>query len=72
LNGGLHGDVVIRTPDQRLRVFVSSSLTEVTGYLDGKKYVTHKLSEPVSGRVGLWSKADSYVLFDCFGVSAAK
>jgi hypothetical protein len=42
--------------------------TEVTGYLDGKKYLTHKLSEPVSGRVGLWSKADSYVLFDGFEV----
>ena len=49
-----------------LRVSVNG--TEVTGYLDGKKYLTHKLSEPVSGRVGLWSKADSYVLFDGFEV----
>jgi hypothetical protein len=53
-----------------LRVTVQG--TEVTGYLDGKKVLTHKLSEPVSGRVGLWSKADSYVLFDGFEVSAAK
>jgi hypothetical protein len=53
-----------------LRVTVQG--TEVTGYLDGKKYLTHKLGEPVSGRVGLWSKADSYVLFDGFEVSAAK
>jgi predicted ATPase len=29
LNGGLHSDVVIRTPDQRLRVFVSSTLGEL-------------------------------------------
>jgi hypothetical protein len=49
-----------------LRVTVQG--TDVTGYLDGKKYLTHKLSEPVSGRVGLWSKADSYVLFDGFEV----
>jgi hypothetical protein len=53
-----------------LRVSVRG--TEVTGYLDGKKYLTHQLSEPVSGRVGLWSKADSYVLFDGFEVSAAR
>jgi len=53
-----------------LRVSVQGS--EVTGYLDGKRYLTHKLSEPVSGRVGLWSKADSYVLFDGFEVSAAR
>jgi hypothetical protein len=49
-----------------LRVSVQG--TDVTGYLDGKKYLTHKLNEPVSGRVGLWSKADSYVLFDGFEV----
>jgi hypothetical protein len=53
-----------------LRVSVNG--TEVTGYLDGKKYLTHTLSEPVSGRIGLWSKADSYVLFDGFEVSAAR
>lgn len=52
-----------------LRVSVQGS--EVTGYLDGKKYLTHKLSEPVSGRVGLWSKADSYVMFDGFHVSGS-
>jgi hypothetical protein len=53
-----------------LRVTVNG--TEVTGYLDGKKVLTHRLAEPVSGRVGLWSKADSYVLFDGFEVQAAQ
>ncbi len=53
-----------------LRLVVNG--TDVTGYLDGKKYLTHKLSEPVSGRVGLWSKADSYVLFDGFEVTTAR
>lgn len=53
-----------------LRVTVNG--TEVTGYLDGKKYLTHELSEPVSGRVGLWSKADSHVLFEGFEVEAAE
>jgi hypothetical protein len=36
----------------------------VTGYLDGKHYLTHELPEPVNGRIGLWSKADSVVYFD--------
>lgn len=36
----------------------------VKGYLDGKHYLTHELDEPVSGRIGLWSKADSVVYFD--------
>lgn len=38
--------------------------TKVEGYLDGKLYLEHTLAEPVSGRIGLWSKADSYVYFD--------
>lgn len=41
---------------------------EVKGYLDGKLYLEHTLPEPVSGRVGVWSKADSVVYFDDFRV----
>src|SRR5215213_4856532 len=36
---------------------------KVQAYLNGKLYLEHTLPEPVSGRVGLWSKADSYVYF---------
>jgi hypothetical protein len=36
----------------------------VTAALDGKPYLTQELPEPVSGRIGLWSKADSLVYFD--------
>jgi hypothetical protein len=43
--------------------------TKVEGYLDGKLYLEHTLPEPVSGRIGLWSKADSYVYFDQFSAS---
>lgn len=53
-----------------LRLVVNG--TEVTGYLDGKKYLTHELSAPVSGRVGLWSKADSYVIFEGFDVTTER
>lgn len=45
--------------------------TRVEGYLDGKLYLTHVLDMPVSGRIGLWSKADSVVYFDDFRVQTA-
>jgi ABC-2 type transport system permease protein len=45
---------------------------KVEGYLDGKLYLEHALPEPVSGRVGLWSKADSYMHFDDFTVVASE
>src|SRR6516225_2322050 len=32
---------------------------------------THQLSEPVAGRVGLWSKADSHMYFDNYTVMPA-
>ena len=38
--------------------------TKLEGYLNGKLYLEHTLPAAVSGRVGLWSKADSYVYFD--------
>src|SRR6266511_3295055 len=45
--------------------------TKVEGFIDGKLYLEHVLSEPVSGRIGLWSKADSHVYFDNFTVTPA-
>jgi hypothetical protein len=36
--------------------------------LDGKHYLDKTLDKEPSGRVGLWSKADSQVLFDDFRV----
>jgi hypothetical protein len=44
---------------------------KVEGYLDGKLYLEHTLPEPVSGRVGLWSKADSHMYFDDYIVMPA-
>jgi hypothetical protein len=43
--------------------------TKVEGYLDGKLYLEHTLSQPISGRIGLWSKADSYMHFGDFKVA---
>ncbi len=45
--------------------------TKVEGYLDGKLYLEHTLPEPVSGRIGLWSKADSHMYFADFAATSA-
>jgi hypothetical protein len=45
--------------------------TKVEGYLDGKLYLEHQLPEPVSGRIGLWSKADSRMYFTDLVVTPA-
>jgi len=44
---------------------------KVESYLDGKRYLEHTLPEPVTGRIGLWSKADSYVYFEDYTVTPA-
>ncbi len=36
----------------------------IQGFLNGKRYVNYKWRENISGKIGLWSKADSYVFFD--------
>src|SRR5215213_637456 len=43
--------------------------TKVEGYLNGKLYLEHTLAQPVAGRIGLWSKADSRMYFDEFKAS---
>jgi hypothetical protein len=45
---------------------------KVEGYLNGKLYLEHEWVAPISGRIGLWSKADSHVYFDDYAVTAAK
>jgi hypothetical protein len=44
--------------------------TKLEGYLNGEKLLDYTLSEPVSGKVGVWSKTDSVTLFDDFNVTA--
>ena len=45
--------------------------TKVEGYLDGKLHLQDTLPQPVSGRIGLWSKADSYMHFTDYTVIMA-
>jgi hypothetical protein len=44
---------------------------KVEGYLDGKLYLAHTLPAPISGRIGLWSKADSHMHFADYTVTSA-
>jgi hypothetical protein len=37
--------------------------------LNGKRLLDYTLAEPVSGKVGLWSKTDSVSYFDEFTVT---
>jgi hypothetical protein len=50
-----------------LKVRISGA--KVEAYLDGKLYLEHTLPAPVSGRIGLWSKADSHMYFDDYTVT---
>jgi hypothetical protein len=50
-----------------LKVHISGN--KVEAFLNGKRYLEHTLPAPVSGRIGLWSKADSYVFFDDYTIS---
>jgi hypothetical protein len=45
---------------------------KIEGVLDGKFHLLHVLPEPVSGKIGLWSKADSYMHFDQFSAIPAE
>jgi hypothetical protein len=46
--------------------------TKFEGYLNGKLQLEDTLPAPVSGHIGLWSKADSHVYFNDYTVSAAE
>jgi hypothetical protein len=45
--------------------------TQLSGFLDGQKYMDATLDAPVSGRVGVWAKTDTVALIDSFTVEPA-
>jgi len=42
--------------------------TLIKGYVNGKQFMAFRLPEVVSGKVGIWTKADSVVYFDNYKV----
>jgi hypothetical protein len=62
-----NGKVPVATGQwQTLRVVVSGK--KIEGYLNNTKCVDYTWKETVDGRIGLWSKADSYIFFGNFSV----
>ena len=55
---------------ESMRVVVKG--TKLEGYLNGKLLLEYTLAEPVSGKVGVWSKTDSVSYFDEFTVNGAQ
>ena len=53
------------------RMKITTSGTTLRGYLDDKLLIEYTLAEPVSGKVGLWSKTDSVSQFADFDVQKA-
>lgn len=46
--------------------------TKLEGYLNDRKLLDYTLAEPVSGKVGVWSKTDSVIYYDDFAVVPAR
>jgi len=45
--------------------------TQLQGYLNGKLLLEYTLAEPVTGKIGVWSKTDSVSYFDDYVVAPA-
>jgi hypothetical protein len=61
----------VNTPSRKwhmLRLTVEGKL--IKGFVNGKQYLAFRLPETVSGKVGLWTKADSVIYFDDYLVTA--
>jgi hypothetical protein len=52
-----------------LKVVIKGNSVE--GYVNGKLYLAHELAQPVSGKIGVWSKADSHMYIDDYRVVSA-
>ncbi len=59
-------DNVPTAPQQWHTLKVVIKGNKIEGYVGDKKYLDYSLKENVSGRIGLWSKSDSHVLFKSF------
>jgi len=57
---------IVRGQWHELKVSVRGRTLE--GFLDGNRFLEHTLDQPVSGHVGIWTKADSVCLFERFTV----
>ncbi|BAO44998.1 conserved hypothetical protein [Thiolapillus brandeum] len=62
----------VRTPSRQWHsISLQVQGRKIRGLVNGKEYMVHELPDPVKGRVGIWTKADSVVFFDDYKVSPA-
>ena len=57
----------VKTPSgtwHTLKVAINGK--NIKGYVNDKLYLDYDYNEKIDGKIGLWSKADSYVYFDDF------
>ncbi|HFD88038.1 MAG TPA: hypothetical protein ENJ35_10230 [Gammaproteobacteria bacterium] len=60
----------VRTPSRQWHsITLKVNGNTIKGFVNGKRYLVHKLPAPVAGKVGIWTKADSVVFFDDYKVS---
>jgi len=61
----------VNTPSRKwhsLRLTVKGK--HIKGFVNGKQYIAYTLPADVSGKVGLWTKADSVIYFDDYQVTS--
>jgi hypothetical protein len=60
----------VKTPSKiwhTLKIRINNK--KIEAFVNGKLYLTYKNKNSINGKIGLWSKADSYVFFDDFSVN---
>jgi hypothetical protein len=63
-------DNVPTSPQQWHTLKVAITGNKIEGYVDDKKYLDYSIKEGISGRIGLWSKSDSHILFKSFTIQS--
>jgi len=59
----------VRTPSRQWHdIALKVKGNSIEGYVNGKRYMEYRLPAAVSGKVGIWTKADSVVFFDDYKV----
>src|SRR5262245_6547983 len=51
-----------------LKVVIKGNTVDAS--LNGKHYLNHQLTQPISGKIGVWSKADSHMYIDDYRVAS--
>jgi len=60
----------VKTPSKKwhtLKIEINNK--KIKGYINNKLYLKYSKKEKINGKIGLWSKADSFVFFDDFTVT---